>query len=75
MYVDVDGAQLFFDTVGAQLAIEDDRMQERGTLIVMRGGPGLAAAGSAVAIAGVMAASGVTLGAVLAAAPSPPPAS
>lgn len=41
MYVDVDGAQLFFDTVGAQLAIEDDRMQERGTLIVMHGGPGL----------------------------------
>ncbi len=40
MYIDIDGARLFFDTVGAQLAIAGDRMQTRETLIVMHGGPG-----------------------------------
>jgi pimeloyl-ACP methyl ester carboxylesterase len=40
MYIDVDGARLFFDTVGAQLAIAGDHMEIRETLIVMHGGPG-----------------------------------
>lgn len=40
MYIEVDGARLFFDTMGAQLAIAGERMAERETLIVMHGGPG-----------------------------------
>ncbi len=40
MYIDIDGARLFFDTVGPQLAIAGDRMDTRSTLIVMHGGPG-----------------------------------
>lgn len=40
MFVDVNGARIFFDTVGSQLAIDGDRMVERQSLIVMHGGPG-----------------------------------
>jgi pimeloyl-ACP methyl ester carboxylesterase len=41
MHIEVNGARLFFDTVGTQLAIDGDPMVERPTLIVMHGGPGL----------------------------------
>ena len=40
MFVDVNGARLFFDTVGPQLALEPDRMAERPALIALHGGPG-----------------------------------
>lgn len=40
MFVDVDGARLFFDTMGAQLVMAGERVQTRATLIVMHGGPG-----------------------------------
>ena len=40
MYLDVNGARIFFDTVGAQLAVDGDRMVERPSLIVLHGGPG-----------------------------------
>jgi proline iminopeptidase len=40
MYLTVNGARLFFDTVGSSLSIEDDRMAERPALIVLHGGPG-----------------------------------
>src|SRR5215469_1068058 len=41
MFVDVNGARLFFDTVGSKFAADGERMVERPTLIVMHGGPGL----------------------------------
>src|SRR5450432_4361616 len=40
MYLTVNGAPLFFDTVGAHLAIDGERMAERPTLLVLHGGPG-----------------------------------
>ncbi|HVM99118.1 MAG TPA: alpha/beta hydrolase [Caulobacteraceae bacterium] len=40
MFVEVNGARLFVDTVGAKLAPDGGRMAERPTLIVMHGGPG-----------------------------------
>jgi pimeloyl-ACP methyl ester carboxylesterase len=40
MFIDVNSARIFFDTVGSQLAIDGDRMAERQALIVMHGGPG-----------------------------------
>jgi pimeloyl-ACP methyl ester carboxylesterase len=40
MFVTVNGARIFFDTVGSKLAIDGERMTERPTLIVMHGGPG-----------------------------------
>src|SRR3984957_1339277 len=40
MFIEVNGARIFFDTVGSQLAIDGDRMAERQTLVVMHGGPG-----------------------------------
>ena len=40
MHIDVNGARLFFDTVGAKLAPEGEAMVERPSLIVMHGGPG-----------------------------------
>lgn len=40
MYVDVNGARIFFDTVGAALAIDGERMVERPSLVVLHGGPG-----------------------------------
>ena len=40
MYLEVNGARLFFDTVGSALAIDGERMGERPTLVVLHGGPG-----------------------------------
>jgi pimeloyl-ACP methyl ester carboxylesterase len=40
MFVEVNGARIFFDTVGSHLAVEGERMRERRSLIVMHGGPG-----------------------------------
>jgi proline iminopeptidase len=40
MFLTVNGARLFFDTVGSSLAVEDDRMSPRPALIVLHGGPG-----------------------------------
>jgi len=40
MQVEVNGAPIFFDVVGARLSPEGDRMVERPTLIVLHGGPG-----------------------------------
>ena len=40
MYLTVNGARLFFDTVGPQLAIDGARMAERPALVVLHGGPG-----------------------------------
>ena len=40
MFVAVNGARIFFDTVGPKLGIDGERMAERPTLIVMHGGPG-----------------------------------
>ncbi|MGI8840758.1 MAG: alpha/beta fold hydrolase [Caulobacteraceae bacterium] len=40
MYLTVNGARLFFDTAGSQLAIDGARMVERPALVVLHGGPG-----------------------------------
>ena len=40
MHIDVNGARLFFDVVGSQLAIDGERMRARPTLLVLHGGPG-----------------------------------
>jgi proline iminopeptidase len=40
MFLTVNGARLFFDTVGSSLAVEKDRMVERRALVVLHGGPG-----------------------------------
>ncbi len=40
MYLTVNGARLFFDTIGAHLAIDGARMVERPALVVLHGGPG-----------------------------------
>jgi proline iminopeptidase len=40
LFVDIGTARIFFDVVGAKLAIDGERMAERPTLIVMHGGPG-----------------------------------
>ena len=40
MHVEVNGAPIFFDTVGAKLAIDGEAMVERPSLLVMHGGPG-----------------------------------
>jgi proline iminopeptidase len=40
MFVDVNGARLFFDTVGSKFVVDGERMIERPNLIVMHGGPG-----------------------------------
>jgi proline iminopeptidase len=40
MYIEVNGARLFFDTVGSNLAIDGERIAERPSLIVLHGGPG-----------------------------------
>jgi proline iminopeptidase len=40
MFVEVNGARIFFDTVGSGLAIDGERMAARPALIVMHGGPG-----------------------------------
>ncbi|MEX0367973.1 MAG: alpha/beta fold hydrolase, partial [Ruegeria sp.] len=40
MYLDLNGARIFFDTVGSRLMPEGDQMVERPTLLVLHGGPG-----------------------------------
>jgi pimeloyl-ACP methyl ester carboxylesterase len=40
MFVTVNGARIFFDTVGSGLAIDGERMAQKPALIVMHGGPG-----------------------------------
>ncbi len=40
MFTDVNGARIFFDTVGPELAIDGDRMRPRPTMLVLHGGPG-----------------------------------
>lgn len=40
MFITVNGARIFFDTVGSSLAIDGERMREKQTMIVMHGGPG-----------------------------------
>jgi proline iminopeptidase len=40
MFVRVNGQRLFFDTVGAQLEADGERMRERPCLLVLHGGPG-----------------------------------
>jgi proline iminopeptidase len=40
MFINVNGARIFFDTAGSQLAIDGEKMVERQSLIVMHGGPG-----------------------------------
>lgn len=40
MFIDVTGASLFFDVVGARLMPEGDALAERQTLLVLHGGPG-----------------------------------
>ncbi len=40
-HVEVNGARIFFDLVGSQLAIDGDTMALRLTLIVLHAGPGL----------------------------------
>jgi proline iminopeptidase len=40
MQIEVNGAPLFFDVVGAKLAPVGERMVERPTLLVLHGGPG-----------------------------------
>ena len=40
MFLTVNGARLFFDTLGSSLAVEADRMAERPALLVLHGGPG-----------------------------------
>ena len=40
MFVTVNGARIFFDSAGAELALADDKMVQRPTLLVLHGGPG-----------------------------------
>jgi pimeloyl-ACP methyl ester carboxylesterase len=40
MHIEINGAPIFFDTVGAKLAPEGAAMTERPSLLVMHGGPG-----------------------------------
>jgi len=40
MHIQINGAPIFFDTVGAKLSPEGDAMAERPSLLVMHGGPG-----------------------------------
>ena len=40
MHIEINGAPIFFDTVGAKLAAVDGVMVERPSLLVMHGGPG-----------------------------------
>jgi proline iminopeptidase len=40
MHIEINGAPIFFDTVGAKLSPEGETMVERPTLLVMHGGPG-----------------------------------
>jgi pimeloyl-ACP methyl ester carboxylesterase len=41
MYARVNGTKLFFDVVGAKLAVAGDELREKPTLVALHGGPGL----------------------------------
>ena len=41
MYARVNGTSLFFDVVGAKLAVVGDELKEKCTLIALHGGPGI----------------------------------
>jgi proline iminopeptidase len=41
MYARVNGTRLFFDVVGAKLAVVGDDLRENPTLIALHGGPGV----------------------------------
>ncbi len=45
MFIEVNGARIFFDTVGAKLAIDGETMREKPTMLVLHGGPGFDHAG------------------------------
>jgi proline iminopeptidase len=40
MFIDINGARLFFDVVGPSLAVQASALAERPTLLVLHGGPG-----------------------------------
>lgn len=40
MFVEVNGAKLYFDVEGASLVPDDKRMREKPTLLLLHGGPG-----------------------------------
>jgi proline iminopeptidase len=40
MRIEINGAAIFFDVVGASLAIDGERMAERPAMLVLHGGPG-----------------------------------
>jgi pimeloyl-ACP methyl ester carboxylesterase len=40
MDIEINGARIFFDTVGSALAIDGEQMVERTALLVLHGGPG-----------------------------------
>jgi proline iminopeptidase len=40
MYIDLDGARIFFDVLGSSLAIEEEATRQRQALVVLHGGPG-----------------------------------
>lgn len=40
MFVELDGARIFFDTIGSKFVPTDEGMQERPTMLVLHGGPG-----------------------------------
>ena len=40
MHITINGARLFFDTLGAKLVPDGPRMRERPTLLLLHGGPG-----------------------------------
>ena len=40
MFITVNGARIFFDAAGPELALTDDKMVQRPTLLVLHGGPG-----------------------------------
>lgn len=40
MHITINGARLFFDTLGAKLTPDGPRMRERPTLLLLHGGPG-----------------------------------
>ncbi|MEM9243323.1 MAG: alpha/beta hydrolase [Pseudomonadota bacterium] len=41
MYIKINGCQLFFDTYGSKLDIQKKSVEEKPTLLVLHGGPGI----------------------------------
>jgi len=40
MYIELDGARIFVDTMGSSLAVDGPKMRQRRSLVVLHGGPG-----------------------------------